>query len=200
MRDHVLYARLAHYAFARILPLAEKIGEEGMSLRETGLPWLIRYDESTHYSQQMLEQLADFHSSIWRSRIVLMWDYLPSCREVALAHCRSVTTQVVEHLHDWVLHPDHVHIEWVLRMHAQQMATFNRQFGEAAALVGNDDLSSQAFATALTALAQVAMYVLSTPDTAPWEREIQFYQDLYQVFITEVPELEEPEERWEALR
>jgi len=194
MRDHVLYARLAHYAFARILPLAEKIGEEGMTLNETGAPWLIRYDDSTRYSQQMLEQLADFHSHIWRSRIVLMWDYLPSCREVALAHCRSTSAQVANRLHDWMLHPDHIHIEWVRRMHTQQMARFNQQLGEAAALFGNDDLSSQAFATALTALAQVAMYVLSTEDKAPWEREIQLYQDLYQVFIKEVPELEEPED------
>lgn len=64
-------------------------------------------------------------------------------------------------------------------MHAHQMATFNQQIGEAAALFGNGDLSSQEFATALTALAQVAMYVLSTEDKAPWEREIQFYQDLW---------------------
>lgn len=194
MRDHVLYARQAHYAFARILPLAEKIGEEGMTLHETGAPWLIRYDESTHYSRQVLEQLADFHSHIWRSRIVLMWDYLPGCREVAVAHCRSTTAQVTDRLHDWMLHPNHSHIEWVRRMHAQQMARFNQQLGEAAALFGNGDLSSQGFATALTALAQVAMYALSTEDKAPWEREIQFYQDLYQVFITEVPELEEPED------
>jgi hypothetical protein len=38
MQDHVPYARLTHYAFARILPLAEKRSEEDMTLNETSTP------------------------------------------------------------------------------------------------------------------------------------------------------------------
>ncbi len=40
MQDNVLYAQLAHSAFARKLPLANLLGEEGFTLHETGLPWL----------------------------------------------------------------------------------------------------------------------------------------------------------------
>jgi hypothetical protein len=80
-------------------------------------------------------------------------------------------------------------------MHEQQMATFTRQMNQAQTLFEKDDLSSQEFVTALIALAQVTMYVLSTEDHAPWQREIQCYKDLYHVFLAEVPELEEPEEK-----
>jgi hypothetical protein len=177
-----------------MLPLAEKIGEEGFTLYETGSPWLIKYDESTRSSRLMLKQLADFHSQIWRSRLMLMWDYLPSCREIALSHCRAIIVQTMDRLQDWILHPDHIHIEWVRRMHKQQMSTFNQQMSQARSLFEQDDLSSQDFATALLALVQVTMYVLSTEDHAPWQREIQCYEDLYTIFLTEVPELKEPED------
>src|SRR5690348_10943043 len=131
MRDNILYARLAHYAFASMLPLAEKIGEEGLTLHETGLPWLINYGDYTRSSQQLLEQLADFHSYLWRPRLVLMWDYLPSCREMAFTHCRAIINQVTARLQDWIQHPDAIHIEWVRRMHKEQMATFRQQLDQA---------------------------------------------------------------------
>jgi hypothetical protein len=80
-------------------------------------------------------------------------------------------------------------------MHDQQMATFIRQINQVQMIFEKDDLSSQEFVTALIALAQVTIYVLSAEDHVPWQKESQCYEDLYHVLLTAVPELEEPEEK-----
>ncbi len=161
MQDQEKEALKIHVAMKELQRLADELSSKGRILHSdlslTGME-----------VPEPIAQLRTYGSSLWRQRLALMWDMLPSCRQAALQKCRQKLSPEWSRSVDlWIQDPD-----------------FNKCVKEANDLLMEDDLSSQQFVSLVTQLATIVSCVTNPLKHSALEAEQILYAHIYESFIT----------------